>query len=75
MQAAERLSPSTDLPPNEAVKHLQKMQRLVSRYESGDRRIDVLELWLICRVLGVSFVELTTELDGLFTEAENDDQT
>lgn len=32
-------------------------QSFVSRYESGERRLDVLELRQICRVLGVSLAD------------------
>lgn len=39
-------------------------QSFVSRYESGERRLDVLELRQICRVLGVSLSEFVRRLDG-----------
>jgi transcriptional regulator with XRE-family HTH domain len=39
-------------------------QSFVSRYESGERRLDVLELRQICRTLGISLAEFIRRLDG-----------
>lgn len=39
-------------------------QSFVSRYESGDRRLDVLELRQICGVLGVSLTDFIKRLEG-----------
>jgi len=39
-------------------------QSFVSRYESGERRLDVLELRQISKVLGVSLTEFVRRLDG-----------
>lgn len=39
-------------------------QSFVSRYESGDRRLDVLELRQICGVLGVSLGDFIERLEG-----------
>jgi len=36
---------------------LGKPQSFVSNYESGERRLDLLELQLVCEVLGVSLIE------------------
>lgn len=38
-------------------------QSFVSRYESGERRLDVLELRQICRVLGVQLVDFIKRLE------------
>jgi transcriptional regulator with XRE-family HTH domain len=38
-------------------------QSFVSRYESGDRRLDVLELRQICGVLGVSLGDFIQRLE------------
>ena len=43
---------------------LRQPQSFVSRYESGERRLDVLELWQICAVLGVSLAEFVRRLEG-----------
>jgi transcriptional regulator with XRE-family HTH domain len=39
-------------------------QSFVSRYECGERRLDVLELRQICRTLHVSLSEFVRRLDG-----------
>jgi len=46
------------------AERLRKPQSFVSRYESGERRLDVLELWQICAVLGVSLAEFVRQLEG-----------
>ena len=38
-------------------------QSYVSRYETGERRLDLLELREICEALGVSLVGLVTRLE------------
>ena len=43
---------------------LRQPQSFVSRYESGERRLDVLELRQICAVLGVSLGEFVRQLEG-----------
>jgi len=43
---------------------LRQPQSFVSRYESGERRLDVLELRQICAVLGVSLGEFVRRLEG-----------
>ncbi len=39
-------------------------QSFVSKYESGERRIDVLELREICAALGASLAEFVRRLEG-----------
>ena len=39
-------------------------QSFVSRYESGERRLDVLELRQICAVLGISLTNFIARLEG-----------
>lgn len=46
------------------ARKLGEPQSFVSRYESGDRRLDVLELRQICEVLGVSLVDFIERLEG-----------
>ena len=40
-------------------------QSYVSKYESGDRRLDALELYAVCCQLGVSMAEFGRRLDEL----------
>ncbi|MCC6285066.1 MAG: helix-turn-helix transcriptional regulator [Phycisphaerales bacterium] len=46
------------------ARKLGEPQSFVSRYESGDRRLDVLELRHICTVLGVSLADFIKQLEG-----------
>jgi transcriptional regulator with XRE-family HTH domain len=39
-------------------------QSFVSRFESGERRVDVLELRDICEALGTTLVEFVRRLEG-----------
>ena len=45
-------------------KRLGKDQTFVSKYESRERRLDVLEVRDVCRALGAPFIEVIAELDG-----------
>lgn len=38
-------------------------QSYVSKYESGERRLDIVELWAILDVLGMSLVEFAHRLE------------
>lgn len=46
------------------AKKLGEPQSFVSRYECGERRLDVLELRQICRILGISLAEFVRRLEG-----------
>lgn len=48
-----------DLVQAELAKKIGKPQQYVSRYESGERRIDVVELRQICRALGLTLREFS----------------
>lgn len=43
---------------------LGRTQYFVSRYESGQRRLDFMEVRDICKALGVTVTELSKRLDG-----------
>ncbi len=47
------------------ARSLGKPQAFVSYYESGARRLDVLELRQICKVLGVHLVDFVRRLEQL----------
>lgn len=53
-----------DLRQVDLARKLGEPQSFVSRYESGDRRLDVLELRQICGVLGVSLPAFVERLEG-----------
>lgn len=43
---------------------LKETQTFVSKFERGERRIDVIELRAICLALGISFTGFVRSLDG-----------
>jgi len=43
-------------------------QSMISKYESGERRIDFLELIEICDALGISMTEFVQKLDQAIKE-------
>lgn len=46
----------------EVAARLGKPQSYVSKYESGERRLDVAELMAVCSALGVTLVQFSREL-------------
>ena len=47
----------------EVAQRLGQPQSFVSKYESGERRLDVLELRLVCQAVGVSLREFVRRLE------------
>lgn len=45
------------------AERLAQPQSFVSKYESGERRLDVLELRQICQTMGLSLEEFVTKLE------------
>ena len=45
------------------AKHLGKRQSFVSKYESGERRLDLLELRQICQAVGISLTEFVKRFE------------
>jgi transcriptional regulator with XRE-family HTH domain len=45
-------------------------QPFVSRYERGERRLDILELRRVCKTLGVDFRQFVDRLEGLLSDSE-----
>lgn len=54
----------------ELSKKLGVPQSFVSKYESGDRRLDILELRKVCDALGISLQEFIQELENSLNEAK-----
>lgn len=48
----------------DVAKRLGKPQSFVSNYESGERRLDLLELKMVCEVVGLPLVEFIKRFDG-----------
>jgi len=51
------------LTQSELASRLGTDQTFISKYESGERRLDILELREVCRVIGVDFVAFIRRLD------------
>jgi transcriptional regulator with XRE-family HTH domain len=58
-----RLRTDAGLTQVEMAERLGKPQPFVSYYESGARRLDLLELRQICGVLGISLVDLVRQFE------------
>ena len=46
------------------AERLKQPQSFVSKYESGERRLDLLELRQVCGALGISLVEFVRRFEG-----------
>lgn len=51
------------LTQSELASRLARDQTFVSKYESGERRLDILELRQVCRAVGTDFVTFIRKLD------------
>jgi ribosome-binding protein aMBF1 (putative translation factor) len=47
-------------------------QGFVSRYERGERLLDLVQLWELSRVLGISLVDLVSEFEQRLGKAKGD---
>jgi transcriptional regulator with XRE-family HTH domain len=47
----------------ELAKKLRRPQSFVSKYERGERRLDLVELREICQALGISLIKLTNRFE------------
>jgi len=54
------------------AKKLKVPQSMISKYEVGERRIDLLELREICAALDVSLVEVVEQLEHLLSKDTNE---
>lgn len=51
------------LTQTEVARRLNQPQSFVSKYESGERRLDILELQEVCQVLGITLAEFVARLE------------
>jgi transcriptional regulator with XRE-family HTH domain len=51
------------LTQSELASRLDTDQTFISKYESGERRLDILELRKVCRAIGTDFVTFIRKLD------------
>ena len=52
----------------DVAKHMRKPQSFVSNYESGERRLDLLELHQLCEVVGITLVDFVQRLESAIRE-------
>ena len=52
----------------DVAERLGKPQSFVSNYESGERRLDLLELQMVCEVVGISIIEFVKRFDSQLTD-------
>lgn len=57
-----------DLRQEDVAEQLGRPQSFVSKYESGERRLDVLELRDVCEALGITLVEFARRLEARLTK-------
>lgn len=48
----------------ELARRLRKPQSYVSKYESAERRLDLLEVWLICEAIGITFARFARRYEA-----------
>ncbi|WP_207691521.1 helix-turn-helix domain-containing protein [Desulfonema limicola] len=55
---------------NDLAELLDKPQSFVSKYESGERRLDLIELRYICRAIGTSLEEFVRKFENIVNSDE-----
>jgi transcriptional regulator with XRE-family HTH domain len=63
---------TANLSQNELAVRLGKPQSFVSKYESGERRLDMLEIMQICKAVNISLVEFSKQLEARLTGRDCD---
>jgi transcriptional regulator with XRE-family HTH domain len=62
------------LTQSELASRLATDQTFISKYESGERRLDILELREVCQVIGIDFVSFIRRLDKDLKSDHNETQ-
>ena len=57
---------------DDLAERLEQSQSFVSKYESGERRLDLLELQHICRAVGLSLAEFVHRFEGSANETRQE---
>ncbi len=66
----KRFRTNANLKQTELAEILEQSQSFVSKYESGERRLDLLELWQICQALNINLTEFVAEFEYLLNESK-----
>ena len=64
----KQLRTNAQLTQADLARKLKQPQSFVSKYESGERRLDILELRSICAVLGMSLTDFVKKLEDKLNE-------
>ena len=67
-QLLRDLRERAELRQEDVADSLEVPQSFVSKYESGERRLDILELRSVCEVLGLSLSKFCLKLEKLILE-------
>ena len=59
------------LTQSELAKRLKCPQSFISKYESGERRLDIVELYTICVGLGITLDELVIDFEKRLNETKS----
>lgn len=70
--ALKQIRLDAQLKQSELAVRLKKPQSYVSKYESGERRLDLLEVRDICSVCGISLAKFVEHLEDLITTGGED---
>jgi len=65
-----RIRTEADLRQDDLARILKQSQSFVSKYESGERRLDLLELQQICNAVGISLEEFVRRFEGSGNETK-----
>jgi predicted transcriptional regulator len=60
-----------NLSQQELAIRLGKPQSFVSKYESGERRLDIIELYQVCQAIQISLADFTKRLENLLLDKSN----
>lgn len=66
----KRFRIEANLKQTELAEMLEQSQSFVSKYESGERRLDLLELWQICQALNITLTEFVEDFERLLNESK-----
>lgn len=66
----KRFRMNANLKQTELAEILGQSQSFVSKYESGERRLDLLELLQICQALNINLTEFVAEFESLLNESK-----
>jgi transcriptional regulator with XRE-family HTH domain len=66
----KRFRTDANLKQSELAEILNQSQSFVSKYESGERRLEILELRQICQALNTTLSEFVAEFERLLNETK-----